>query len=285
MAEKYLDVMELAKQRELAKRFAQLHRSGKLLVLPNAWDTGSAVMFEKAGFHALGTTSAGMAYSLGYPDGEHIEFKDILNCSSRILKRISLPLSVDVETGYSRTLEGAVDNVKKIIKRGAVGINIEDGVLGADPELTATGSQVKLIKALANLKAELEIPFFINARTDVYWLDIGEKSARLGLATERAHAYAEAGADGIFIPGRLDRESIRTLTRDLPLPLNLIATPDSLSFKELEALGVARLSLGSALVRASLGLIQAVASDLKGGSFKAMMDTSLSYQTANELFV
>lgn len=274
----------LLTQRELAEQFKHLHASGKLLVLPNVWDAGSAVIFEKAGFNALGTTSAGIAYSLAYPDGEAIAFEDILACTKRILKRINVPLSVDIETGYSDTLEGIVFNTKKVIGLGAVGINIEDGIATPIHELTDTGLQSERVKALAQLKTELDIPFVINARTDAYWLGIGDPKDRLRLTLERAHAYAEAGADCIFVPGDLNRRTTQTLVKEIPLPLNLIAPPKGLSIEELEALGVARLSLGSGPARAALGLIQTVASELKQGSFDSMMQNATPYHLANELF-
>lgn len=278
--------MKLVKQRQYkrAEHFRHLHHSDKLLVLPNAWDAGSAVIFEKAGFQAIGTSSAGIAYSLGYPDGEQISFADILECSKPILKRISIPLSVDIEAGYDSTLGGIVTNAKHVIELGAVGINLEDGVLGSKQHLTDLDVQTERIKAIASLKKELGIPFVINARTDVYWLSIGKEKDRLKLAIERAQAYAEAGADCIFVPASFDRESIQTLVREVPAPVNLIAALNGLSLEELESFGIARLSLGSSPVRASLGLTQGIAAELKQGSFESMMRNAMPYQAANELF-
>jgi len=274
---------EIATQKELAEHFQQLHTSEKLLVLPNAWDAGSAVIFEKTGFQAVGTTSAGIAYSLGYPDGEHISFENIVDCSKKILKRTTVPISVDIETGFGDSPESIQSNVKQIIELGAVGINIEDGIIAPETGLIDLELQIERIKAIAELKHELDIPFVINARTDVYWLGVGEEKDRLSLAVGRARAYTTAGADCIFIPGILQLETIKTLVNEIPLPINLIATPEGLSPSELEALGVSRLSLGSGPVRATLALTQTIAKELKQGSFDTMLEKTINYQKANEL--
>ena len=274
----------LNQQRQQAENFQQLHKSDSLLVLPNAWDVASAVIFEKAGFKAIGTTSAGIAYSLGYPDGEYIELEDIIDCSKRLTKRINVPLSVDLETGFSTSLEGIQANVKQIIESGAVGINIEDGITQPSNSLTDIELQVERIQAISELKKDLGIPFVINARTDAFWLKMSEEKDRLTLALERAKAYAEAGADCIFVPAMLNRDLVQTLVTEIPLPLNIIATPDGLSIAELEELSVARLSLGSGPARASLGLTQKIANELKQGSFESMIENALGYDSANKLF-
>lgn len=274
--------MMLADQRKLAAQFKQLHLAKELLVLPNAWDTGSAVIFEKAGFSAIGTTSAGIAYSLGYPDGEEMGLEAVLESASRILKRITVPLSVDIETGYSHDVKDIVDNVRQLIQLGAVGINIEDGVTKPSASLSDRAKQCELIGAIAELKQEMGIPFVINARTDTYWLAIGSPETRLDSTLERASAYAGAGADCIFVPGKLERDAIQALASDFTL--NVIALPDGLSMAELEALGVARLSLGSSPARAALGLTQVIANELRMGKFATMYQNALDYDSTNALF-
>lgn len=279
-----MGVRQINTHKELAEKFQQLHTSEKLLVLPNAWDAGSAVIFEKAGFQAIGTTSAGIAYSLGYPDGEYIDFEDVVDCSKKILRRTTIPISVDIETGFTASTEGICQNVKQIIMLGVVGINIEDGILSPTVGLTDIELQVERIKAIAELKDELDIPFIINARADVYWLNIGEEKYRLKLAIERANAYVEAGADCIFIPASLVTKDIKTLVQEIGRPINLIATAKGPTTQELESLGVARLSLGSGPVRASVALTQTIANELKHGSFNSMLAHTLNYQDTNKLF-
>ena len=282
--ERYAVIRDKAAQQALAQRFRQLHDSSRLLVLPNAWDAGSAVIFEKAGFSAIGTTSAGIAYALGYPDGEHIGFEEVLECVKRILKRITTPLSVDLETGYSNDVGQVVENVRQVIELGAVGINIEDGITQPSAGLSDLGKHLELVNAISELRQRLNVPFVINARTDAYWLSLERAETRLALTLERARAYAEAGADCIFVPGKLTREVIETLVKEIAGPLNVIAVPGGPSVHDLETLGVARLSLGSGPVRASLGITQSIANELKSGVFESLSKNALNYETANELF-
>jgi 2-methylisocitrate lyase-like PEP mutase family enzyme len=262
-----------------------MHHSPKLLVLANAWDAGSAVIFEKAGFAASGTTSAGIAYAHGYPDGQHINFADVYAVSQRILERISIPLSVDLERGYGHDPVQIVENVRHIIELGAVGINLEDASAGDEKSLVNLHSHCELLRALADLKQQLDIPFILNARTDVYWLGLGRPEARLAMALERALAYAQAGADCVFIPGQLDADTIRTLATQIPKPLNVIAVTPFLNKQQLESLGVARLSLGSAPARAVLGHLREVATEIQQDNVAATSHNNLSYDAANQLFL
>ncbi len=269
----------------LAKRFRDLHTAPELLILPNAWDAGSAVVFEKEGFSAVGTTSAGIAYSLGYPDGEQVTLADLLAVEQHILRRIKVPLSVDIETGYGDDVAQVVNSVMRVIELGAVGINLEDGVGGAPPRLFDLTEQCERIQALAQLKKMVGIPFVINARTDVYWLQVDDAENRLTETARRANAYLEAGADCIFVPGHLEPRLIRELVAAIPAPLNILAAPECPSVAELESLGVARLSLGSGPARAALGITRKIARELKNqGTYTGLYETTIPYEQANHLF-
>jgi 2-methylisocitrate lyase-like PEP mutase family enzyme len=273
------------RQVDLAERFRDLHTAPDLLVLPNAWDAGSAIIFEKEGFSAVGTTSAGIAYSLGYPDGEQLTLADLLEVEQRILRRLTIPLSVDIETGYGDDVAQIVSSVMQVLELGAVGINLEDGLSGASPRLFDVTEQCEKIDALSGLRKSIAVPFVINARTDVFWLQLGEAESRLAEALGRANAYLEAGADCIFAPGNLTPDLMRDLSAAIPGPLNVIATPNCPSVAELEELGVARLSLGSGPVRAALGVAQKIARELKGrGTYTSMYETTIPYEQANLLF-
>ncbi|MBZ0281955.1 MAG: isocitrate lyase/phosphoenolpyruvate mutase family protein [Anaerolineae bacterium] len=275
--------MEQATQIALAKQFHALHHQTETLILPNAWDAGSAVIFEKTGFEAIGTTSAGIAYTLGYPDGEHIGLSELIHTERTILRRINLPLTVDVEAGYGTNPAAVAESVRAVIEVGAVGINLEDGLSGK--ALIPLEEQCNRIRALAALKAEMGVPFFINARTDVYWLSIGEAKDQLSMTLERCAAYVEAGADGAFVPGRLGVSIIRELVNMLDVPLNVIATPSNPTIAELQALGVARLSLGSGPVRAALGITQKIAAELhQQRSLASMFSVATPYDEMNRLF-
>jgi 2-methylisocitrate lyase-like PEP mutase family enzyme len=275
----------LDKQFELAKRFYNLHLGPKLLILANVWDVGSAVIFERAGFAALGTTSAGIAYSLGYPDGERINLDDILDFERKIVNKVHIPLSVDIETGYGKTIDDVVATVKRVIGASAVGINLEDGQATDSLSLIDLREQCHRIEAIARLKTDFGVPFVINARTDAVWLEIGDHQAQMETAIRRANAYLEAGADCVFVPGALEPQSIKTLVQRIDGPLNVILTPNCPSVADLESLGVARLSLGSAPVRAVLGLTQRLALEImEGGNLMGIFEHAIPYQSANELF-
>ncbi len=272
------------KQKILAQQFQAMHHAKELLVLPNAWDAASAFIFAKAGFKAIGTSSAGIAYSLAYPDGEYISFTDILESSQRMLNRISVALTVDIETGYSQKIEEIKENVKQIIKLGAVGINIEDGLTKPVASLKDMAEQSEIIKAISEVKQELDIPFVINARIDSYWLNLGDDKAKFKETLARADSYKNAGADCIFIPAKLNKQTIKLLAQEISLAINIIASPKCLSIKELEDLGVARLSLGSGPARASLGLNQTIANELINSNFNSIYKHALSYTDSNSLF-
>ncbi|MFR3686939.1 MAG: isocitrate lyase/phosphoenolpyruvate mutase family protein, partial [Enterococcus sp.] len=158
-------------QKERASKFSAMHKTEKMFVLPNVWNVGSAYVFEKQGFKAVATSSAGIAYDLGYPDGEDIPFEELLEVVKRITARISIPLSVDFDRGYGESVQEVKENAKRLILAGAIGCNIEDGM--PNGKLLPVDSQVEKIKALVELKHELGIDFVINARTCAYWLDVG----------------------------------------------------------------------------------------------------------------
>lgn len=276
-------------QQQQAVRFQELHTRNELFILPNAWDAGSARIFEKAGYEAIATTSAGIAYSLGYADGEIITMEELLPVVRQIAKRTTVPLSVDIERGYGTTPEEVTANIRAIIAAGAVGINIEDGYPAAathgESYLEETNTQVAKIKQLAALKDELNIPFVINARTCAYLLSIGDNSTRLDATIERCNAYVEAGADCIFVPGRLDKETVTALTKNIAAPLNILASPAFNDVQELQKIGVRRISLGSGPVRATYAALMDIANTVYSKhDLSALFSHSFSYQKANEFF-
>ncbi|MGM0240705.1 isocitrate lyase/PEP mutase family protein [Enterococcus sp. AZ103] len=152
--------MDMKKQRKQARIFSEMHKNGGMFILPNVWNVGSAVVFEKEGFQAVATSSAGVAYDLGYSDGEDISFEDLLEVVNKISNRIDIPLSVDFERGYGETKAVVKENAKKLVQAGAVGFNIEDGM--PDGKLSSLELQLEKIEGLVELKQELEIDFVIN---------------------------------------------------------------------------------------------------------------------------
>lgn len=270
-------------QRKKAKKFLKLHKSGKLFVLPNVWNVGSAFVFEKQGFEAIATSSAGVAYDLGYPDGEDISFEDLVFVTKKITERVDIPLSVDFERGYGETGEEVKKNAKKLLEAGAVGFNIEDGI----PEnnaLSPVELQIEKIKTLKELKRELEIDFVINARTCVYWLNVGNEEEKFEMAVERAGHFIEAGADCIFIPGALEKETVKKLVKAIEAPLNIILNNKFNNIQELNEIGVSRLSLGSSPVRFIYNEIIQMAEELKNKNMEKILNNEFNYNTANKYF-
>jgi len=272
-------------QRELANQFQKMHTEKKILVLPNAWDAGGAVIFEKDGFSAIGTSSAGISYSLGYPDGEYISFDDIVDTTKKIKKRISIPLSVDVERGYGKDITATVQNIRIVIEEGAVGINLEDGLLNSQGLVDIT-KQCDLISEISKLKDALGINFVINARTDAYWLNLStDKNVLFEQTVQRANLYLKAGADCIFVPGILDIEEIKMFVDEINGPINIIITPNTPSIDFLEKLGVARVSSGSAPARASYAQLKNISNELHNlGTYSNIFKTNIAYDKLNSIF-
>ena len=272
----------LEKQRELAAQFYQLHQGKQMLVLPNVWSAGSALIFENLGFKAVATTSAGIAYSLGYPDGESIQFDDLCTVVKQITRRLSIPLSVDFELGYGESIAEVKENAKQLILAGAVGINIEDGLPNGD--LDDLNFQLEKIESLVQLKEESGIPFVINARTCAYWLDVADDESKMAIAIERGNAFAKSGADCVFIPGALSEEIVETLVSEIDAPLNIIANPLFNDFKKLQKVGVRRLSIGSGAVRSAFNHLISIGNNLKEGDISLMLNHPFSYKNANDFF-
>ncbi|GIF77212.1 isocitrate lyase/PEP mutase family protein [Asanoa siamensis] len=223
----------------------ELFRSGRPLVLPNAWDVASAKLIERAGAVAIATTSAGVAWGLGHRDGGAIGRAAALEMVARIVAATSVPVTADVEDGYG----DVAGTVKGVVDAGAVGVNIEDGI-HAEPDRIAT----------ARRTAGTDL--FLNARVDTYLLGIGAPERRLDETLDRAAAYVEAGADGIFVPGVTDADTIAALAKALPVPLNVMAGPGSPAVADLVALGVARVSVGPAITLAAYAATRRAAREL-----------------------
>jgi len=271
-------------QAELARQFLELHSGPKILVLPNAWDVASARIFEDAGFPAIGTSSAGVAFSLGYPDGQKIPREEMLAVVRRIAEAVDVPVTADVEAGFGSTPEEVADTAREVIAAGAVGMNLEDGVEGKPDFLADVNRQKEVIRAVLEVGKGAGIPFVLNARTDIFLYGIGAAETRLARAIERLNAYRAAGAPSLFAPGVKDKETIVQLARGVAGPLNILATVGTPPVAELQQLGVARVSVGSGPMRATLGFLGRLARELRDeGTFSLMTDGALSYSDANRL--
>lgn len=272
----------LEKQKLMAEKLQELHKLNKMFVIPNAWDVASAYIFEKQGFSCVATTSAGIAYSFGYPDGEKIDFNDLVYLTKKIANRINIPLSVDFERGYSEDINQVKENARKLIEAGAVGFNIEDGETNGT--LSHIELQIAKIKALCELKKEIGVDFVINARTCAYWLNIGNDEIKLRTAVERGNEFKNAGADCVFVPGAIEKETVRKLVKNINAPLNIILNGKLNNFKELDEIGVRRLSVGSSPVRYIYGKTIELAKNLYNGNADEILKSDFSYAKANEYF-
>jgi 2-methylisocitrate lyase-like PEP mutase family enzyme len=270
---------DTAAQQLKATSFGEMHRGPKTLLLPNVWDVASARIIEEAGFPALATTSAGIAFSVGYPDGQKISREQMLARVGRIVRAVKVPVTADMEAGYGSRPEDAAQTAAGVIEAGAVGMNLEDSTFDPASPLADRALQVEKIRAVREAALEAGVGLVLNARTDVYLLAVGKAESRYGEAIERARAYRDAGADCVFVPGLRDPETIAQLVREVECPVNILAGPGSLSVPELERLGVARVSLGSGPMRATLGLLRRVAEELKSsGTYHALAGSPSSIE-------
>ncbi len=255
-----------------AELFRSLHVPGTPLVLVNAWDAASARIAEAAGSTAVATTSAGVAWSLGAPDGDVLDRDQAVELIKRIVKAVSVPVTADIEGGFGTTPAEVGETITAVIAAGAVGVNIEDG----DRDAQTTAARLAAARAAADASG---VPLFINARIDTYLRGFGGIAETL----DRAAAYIAAGADGIFVPGVADPALIKELAASINAPLNILAGPGSPSIPDLGALGVARVSLGSSVAQAAYSIAQEAAKEaLTSGTYESL-NRSLDYGAINSL--
>jgi 2-methylisocitrate lyase-like PEP mutase family enzyme/ketosteroid isomerase-like protein len=256
--------------------FRYLHDD--FLLLPNAWDAGSARLIESLGAAAIATTSAGVAWSRGYADGNALPLEALLTVAREIARIIKVPLTVDIEGGYSSDPATVAKVVTGVIDAGAVGINIEDGA--DSPDLLCAK-----ISAARRSAERAGIDLFVNVRTDVFLRDIATGAAAIEEVLRRAELYRAAGGDGLFVPCLSEASAIRTIVKAIaPMPLNVMLVPGLPDIDSLRKLGVRRLSAGSAIAQATLGLTEHLARDFLAGSWSEMFAKPAEYMTVNRLF-
>jgi 2-methylisocitrate lyase-like PEP mutase family enzyme len=275
--------MKSSEQAGKAESLRTLHTRGDILLLPNVWDVAGARIVEEAGFPAIATSSGAVAFAAGYPDGQKISRDEMLAAVARIAGAVSVPVSADVESGYGTSPEDAGRTARAVIEAGAVGMNLEDSPGDSGHPLADLSAQLEKIRAVREAAAELKVPIVLNARTDVYLLQVGEPTARYDETVRRLSAYRDAGADCVFVPGLSDPATIGRLVKNLRCPLNILAGPGSPPIAELKELGVARVSLGSGPMRAALGLLLRVANELKTSGTYRVMEGAPSHAEVNRL--
>ncbi|MGW2400050.1 isocitrate lyase/PEP mutase family protein [Kitasatospora sp. NPDC001664] len=269
-------------QQSRAVVLRELHKDG-VLVLPNAWDAGSAALIARAGVKAIATTSGGVSWSQGKPDQQALSRDEMVEQVRRIAAAVELPVTADVEGGYGPAPEDVAATVEAVIAAGAVGINLEDSK--PDFTLFSAEEQAERIRAARAAAERAGLPeLVVNLRTDVFLFGIGEEAGRADDVLARAAVYAEAGADGLFVPGLLDLAVIAELVEGQPLPVNVMAGPGAPTVAEFEAAGVRRVSVGTAVAQAAYTLAQRAAEELvTHGSYNELAG-ALDFGTVNGAF-
>lgn len=229
--------------------FAELHRGPDLLILPNAWDAGSARVIEVAGAKAIATSSAAVAWAHGYPDGEALPFERLLDTVREIARAISVPLTADIEAAYAKDGAEAAESVARVMDAGAVGVNIEDG----------KGSSDLLAAKIEMIKTRFGSRVWVNARTDVYLHNLAQGEAAYEETVRRARRYRDAGADSIFVPMCVDEAVLARFVRAIDAPLNALAWPGLPPASRLKEIGIRRLSAGGGVAKTALDHIYALA--------------------------
>ena len=224
--------------------FRSLHAGPDMLILPNAWDGGSARVIEAAGAKAIATSSAAVAWGHGYPDGQFLPFERIIATIEDMVRAVKVPVSADIESAYGETAEAVEVPVARVIAAGAVGVNIEDGT--AAPELLCAK-----IERARNVAAKAGVDLWINARVDVYLRKLAAGEDAFNESVRRARLYAAAGADSIFVPALVNADEIARMVGLITLPLNVLAWSGLPDAAVLKSLGVRRRSAGGPIGRAS----------------------------------
>lgn len=279
-------------QREKAELFLKYHTDQEILVLLNSWDAGSSKLVEACGYKAIATTSMGIAAALGYPDCQVMQLEELVPVVAGIVRAVQVPVTVDFEAGYGNNMDEILASVKKIIATGIVGINIEDSI-DLHPELLDENECCDRIAAIRALSDSLGFHLVINARTDTFYTTQKTPKEKLDESIRRGNKYREAGADCIFIQPVSDAAIIATLVKEIDAPINILSNPGMggpvpPSVGELQELGVARLSMGSGLMKATLALIKRVADEIKQqGTYHQLQramdpfsETALAYKMA-----
>jgi 2-methylisocitrate lyase-like PEP mutase family enzyme len=276
--------MDVRMQAEKAERFRKLHGGAHILALPNAWDAASARILEEARYPAIATSSAGIAFSLGYPDGQHISRDQMLEVVGRIAHAVRVPVTADMEAGYGTTVKDMEETAKAVIAAGAIGMNLEDVTGDDESSQVDTVQQVEKIRAIRAISSSHGVPLVLNARTDIYLMPIGEAATRFERTVERLRAYRQAGADCVFAPGVSSRDTIAELVQAIAAPLNILISPNCPSLAELEKMGVARVSAGSAVMRATLGLVRRIGKEwMDTGTSDFLFDGAVPFADLNRM--
>jgi 2-methylisocitrate lyase-like PEP mutase family enzyme len=269
--------MTMSHRATKATSLLALH-SGQGFVLPNAWDAGSARILEQVGFPAIATTSAGIAWSCGVPDGKAVDGAHMLEHVGRIVAAVDVPVTADLESGYGNTADDVGRTVAAAVKLGAVGCNLEDATNGNLFGVDEAVDRIAAARAAASTGT-----FVLNARTDTYFA--GSSSDPFAETVERAVQYVDAGADCIFVPGVVEQDTIRRLVAAIPGPLNVVAgLANTIDAPTLFSLGVKRVSLGGSLARAALSTLDRAGRELLDTGTLSFLNDAIAYADMQRRF-
>lgn len=278
---------QIMTQAQKAARLLELHHAGGPLVLINAWDAASAAMVEHCGLPAVASSSAAVANALGFPDGQHLPWEQMLEVVGRMARAVQVPVTADIEAGFATDLKQLESSIAQVIGVGAVGVNLEDALPGDEHRgpLYPVAEQVARIQAARRAAEALKVHLVINARVDAYWQAGVQPDEAMRGTLERGKAYLEAGCDCVFVPGLRHPGHIRTVVEHLRAPVNILAGPGVPPIPELAKLGVKRVSYGSGPHRAAMGLLRRMADEAKtSGTYTALIDSAVPYDEMNGLF-
>jgi 2-methylisocitrate lyase-like PEP mutase family enzyme len=276
--------MNREEQAPQAELFRSKHHGPRLLLLPNAWDAMSARVFAAAGFDAIATTSGGVAWSLGYADGEQTPWDEVVAATARIVRVAQVPVTADIEAGYGETPDAVMRSVSEIIGAGAVGVNLEDGTPQGPVPIRSLQDAAERIRAAREAAKAAAVPIVINGRTDLYLRNIGDEATRFEETVERGRAYLAAGADCVYPIGLRDPATIGRLVKALGAPININVRAGSPSVAELEALGVARASTASQLALMAMSMTRQVADELLAAGRFDKLAPAMAQADAQRLF-
>jgi len=279
-------------QAQKASLLLDLHHGSDPLILINAWDAASAAMVAHCGLPAIATSSAALANALGFADGQHLPWAEMLQAVGKICRAVPVPVTADIEAGFAPDLKGLETSIAQIIAAGAVGVNLEDALPGQEHfgSLYPMAEQIERIQTARHAGKAQGIHLVINARVDAYWQSGVSPEEALRNTLERGKAYLQSGADCIFVPGLRKPEDIQTIvdslrSTDPRAALNILAGPGVPSIPELAKLGVKRVSYGSGPHRAAMGLLRRIADEAKSsGTYKALTEGAVPYAEINGLF-
>lgn len=269
-----------------AQQLLSLHNNGKLLILPNIWNPIGARMLQAKGYPAVATASAAIAESMGYSDGEQIKLETMLEMVTRIVRGVDVPVTADFEAGYSDTIEGLQENISKLLDTGAVGLNFEDS-FDDSAHLRPISEQVERIQAVREVAERRGVHLVINARADSFFAEgFSSDEERIEDVVTRLNAYTKAGADCVYPVGRGDEETLKILRKRISAPINVLATAKTASLKDLQELGINRVSFGPYIFRSLLAKMSAMQDEiLNMGDYRIVMDGLWTGSDVNKFLI